>query len=67
MVFREALAFYACRLATGGIDLLCVFVCVDVLHWNDMPVKIAASVLVIVLNYVWSKAWVFRKGGKGDL
>ena len=22
-----------------------------------MPVKIAASVLVIVLNYVWSKAW----------
>ncbi|MCI8849666.1 MAG: GtrA family protein, partial [Oscillibacter sp.] len=36
---------------------------VDLLHFNDGLVKIAASVLVVILNYALSKWIIFRKNG----
>ena len=34
---------------------------VDYCHMNDLVVKIMAQVVVIVLNYVFSKLWIFKK------
>ena len=31
------------------------------LGWNSMAIKLVAQVIVIVLNYVISKLWVFKK------
>jgi len=38
-----------------------LFVFITKLGFGSMVVKIAAQVIVIVLNYVISKLWVFRK------
>ena len=38
-----------------------MFVFVTVLRFNDMIVKIAANIIVIVLNYVLSKFVIFKK------
>ncbi len=62
-ILKEAISFYLCRLGTGVVDWGCMYVMVDVLHWNDMIVKTAVNVLVIILNYVASKLIVFRKRG----
>jgi len=57
---REIIAFFACRLTTGILDLLIMFIFVDLLYCNDLLVKIGANVLVIILNYVASKLIIFK-------
>ena len=59
---RLLLRFYAGRLATLGVEELLLWIFITRLGLPDMPVKIAAQVVVIVLNYVVSKLLVFRKG-----
>ncbi|MCQ2505068.1 MAG: GtrA family protein [Saccharofermentans sp.] len=60
-IVKELLSFFACRLATGGIDWLCMFIFVTRLGWNDILIKIVANVLVIILNYLASKFLIFYK------
>lgn len=60
-VTKELISFFACRLATGVIDWTCMYLFVEVLVWNDMIVKFAANVLVIILNYVASKLLIFKQ------
>jgi len=65
-IAREIASFFACRLATGVVDWLCMYVFVDLLHFDDMVVKVAANVLVIILNYVASRLIIFKKKKGGD-
>ena len=58
---KEVPAFVSCRLATGVMDLVIMYISVDVLHWNAMLMKILSNALVIVLNYVFSKLVIFKK------
>lgn len=58
---REVPAFVSCRLATGVMDLVIMYISVDIMHWNAMLMKLMSNVLVIVLNYVFSKLVIFKK------
>lgn len=58
---REIPAFITCRLATGVMDLLIMYLCVDVMGWHAMLMKILSNILVILLNYVFSKLVIFKK------
>ena len=60
-VLKEMLGFYACRIASGIMEMGMMYVGVDLLHINDKGVKLAANVIVIIANYVLSKLIVFRK------
>ena len=60
-ILREIASFFSCRLATGLLDLGCMFLFVDVLRWNDLLIKALDNVLVVVLNYVASRLLIFRK------
>ncbi len=60
-VLRELVSFVGARLATGLLDLAVMFVGVDVLHGPDLVFKVASNIVVILLNYVFSKLIVFRK------
>ena len=71
-MLRELGAFVAGRAATGLLDMGIMHVAVEVLGprlvpaayrklW-DMGVKLASNVIVIVLNYVFSKLFIFRGG-----
>ena len=61
VVIGEFVKFISARLTTGGIDLLFMFVTVDLLGWNALIMKILANVIVIILNYILSKLIVFKK------
>lgn len=58
--------FISARLLTMVIEVGGVWFLVGVLHWKDMIGKIAAQILVMVLNYVFSKVFVFTTGKKGQ-
>ncbi|MBP3411034.1 MAG: GtrA family protein [Clostridia bacterium] len=60
-IWKEIVSFYSCRIATGVVDWACMFVFVDLLHLNDMAIKVIANILVIILNYVASKLVIFKK------
>ena len=60
-LIKECLSFVWCRLATGIMDMVIMYVTVDMLHWSDMIMKILSNVLVIVLNFVFSKLFIFAK------
>lgn len=58
---KEVMAFISCRIATGILDLVLMYVSVDLMGWNALLMKICSNVLVIILNYVFSKLVIFKK------
>lgn len=60
-IVKEATAFFGCRLATGLLDLGIMWLFVDVLGLNDMVIKVASNIIVVVLNYVASKLMIFKE------
>ena len=58
---KEVVAFISCRLATGILDIVIMYICVDVMQWNALLMKISSNVLVIILNYIFSKLVIFKK------
>ena len=60
-ILREMGSFFLGRAATGALDMAVMYVCVDRLGLPDMPVKLLSNVVVIILNYVVSKLFVFAK------
>lgn len=61
-VVREATAFFSGRLATGVLDTIVMFITVELLGWNDLVMKVISNFIVIILNYVISKFFVFKNG-----
>lgn len=58
---KEVMAFISCRIATGILDLVLMYVSVDLMDWNALLMKICSNVLVIILNYVFSKLVIFKE------
>ena len=58
---REVPAFISCRLATGVLDIVIMFICVDIMGLHALLMKVISNVLVIILNYVFSKLVIFKK------
>ncbi len=58
---KQLLGFYGGRLATFGVEELILLIFITWLGFPSLAVKIAAQVVVQVLNYIVSKLLVFRK------
>ena len=60
ILIKETISFFSCRLLTGLLDMVIMVVFVDMLHFNDIIIKVISNILVIVLNYVASKLIIFN-------
>ena len=60
-VLPELARFLGCRVGSGAAETLILLLTVDILGWNGNVWKLATSVLVVLLNYVGSKLFVFKK------
>ena len=58
---KETISFFSARLFSLGVEELVLYIGVTLLGFNLYLVKLFASVLVIILNYVFSKLFIFRK------
>lgn len=53
--------FFSSRILTGGLDVFIMFISVDILCFNDFIVKIISNILIIIINYLLSKIFIFKK------
>lgn len=58
---RQMLYFFGGRLATLLVEEVILFIFITLLGLNSMLIKVIAQVVVIVVNYIISKFWVFKK------
>lgn len=58
---KEIGSFVFARVATLLIDMLIMYVGVEILFINKMIIKVLANIVVIVANYVFSKLFIFKK------
>ena len=70
VVLPELGGFFLARVATGVVDMVLMWLLIDVVRMDrlelfgllagEMIAKILVNIVVIVLNYVASKLWIFR-------
>lgn len=60
-VLPELGKFVSCRIASGAMETGIIFVTVDLFGWNGNIWKLVTSVLVVILNYIFSKLIVFKQ------
>ncbi|MBR3507732.1 MAG: GtrA family protein [Lachnospiraceae bacterium] len=66
-IFKEFLGFASSRLSTWVLDVVIMWLTVNIFHWNYWICKIfISSVLVMIVNYLFSKFLIFRKKKKQD-
>ena len=61
VVAPELAKFVACRLSSLIMSVAILFVFTDLMGFDGNVMKLAASVLVVIVNYVGSKLLVFKK------
>ena len=61
LVSKEITNFFFFRIVSLGIEMVIMYVFVDLLAINDLITKVIAQVIVILSNYIFSKVFVFKK------
>ena len=61
VLWRELVEFTGARLLSLGVDYACLWLLIEVCRWNGLLSKIVDNVLVVIINYVFSKLIIFRK------
>lgn len=64
VVVPEFIKFAGCRIASGLLETVFLYVTVDISLWNGNIMKLIISILVVILNYVTSKLFVFYKSSE---
>ncbi|ANZ99229.1 teichoic acid glycosylation protein [Carnobacterium divergens] len=62
---KELLLFIWFRLLSGVIDMFLMYVMVSLMIIDQNISKLIVQVIIVVLNYVFSKVFIFKKN-KGD-
>lgn len=60
--FKEFVEFVFCRMLSGLLEVSIMVSCVDMLRLDEYEtcIKLVATVVVIILNYVASKMFIFK-------
>jgi putative flippase GtrA len=58
---NEFILFVGARVVSGFLDTALMFIFVDLFKFNDAFVKIMDGVLVVIINYFFSKLFIFKK------
>lgn len=58
---KEIIEFFKYRLATLVMEVILFYLFINIIKMNDMIAKIILNVLVIILNYIFSKLFIFKK------
>lgn len=58
---KEITSFTTARLFSLAVDMGIMYVFVGLLGANDIIIKIISNIIVIVMNYIFSKWFIFKK------
>ena len=65
VVMKETISFFIARIITLGIDMGIIHLMIDVMKIHEMISKVVANIVVIIVNYIFSKLFIFKKEKKG--
>ncbi|GAD16733.1 GtrA family protein [Lentilactobacillus otakiensis] len=57
---KEMTSFFGGRVATLVVEWILLWIGITLMHQNQILVKILENIVVIILNYFWSKWAVFK-------
>lgn len=60
-VLKEFINFILARVFTLIVETIIVYVGIEKMHGNETLVKVIGQVVIIILNYILSKLWIFKK------
>lgn len=60
-ILQELFSFFKYRFLSLFIDIFSMYSLVSIIKVNDLIAKVLVQILVIILNYYFSKKYVFRK------
>ena len=60
-ILHELLYFYACRAASGVLDVIIMFVAVDIMDWNHTLWKFISNLVMGLCNYLAGRIFIFSK------
>lgn len=60
-LIKEIVSFLGCRVITAIVEIVLMNVLVTVLQFNYMFMKIIVNIVIIVLNFVFSKLIIFKR------
>ena len=66
VVAKELAEFLAARLLSLGVDVVILYVTVEIFGCLELLMKVVSNVVVIVINYIFSKWIIFRKDAAGQ-
>ena len=66
-LWREMLTFFLSRAATIVLEIAGVFILATLIGLGNMLSKVLASIIVVILNYVISNRYVFRKNEEDNV
>lgn len=61
VLIYELTTFFSCRILTGLIDIVIMYIAVNTLSLNAMIFKFVSNVIVVILNFIASKLVIFKK------
>lgn len=63
---KEITYFVGCRLVSAVVEFFMMRITVVYWHWNNFIMKIVTNIVVMILNYIFSKIIIFRKKGANN-
>lgn len=58
---KEMFSFFGFRILSLFLDMGFMYIFVDMLHLNDVIMKLVSNVLIVIANYIFSKLFIFKK------
>lgn len=59
-LIKELSSFVSCRIVSGVIEMILMYIMISIMSLNDFIVKIITNVVVVVLNFIFSKLIIFK-------
>lgn len=59
-LMKEFLSFIGFRLLSGLVEMIMLYIMINLLLINDFLTKIITNIIVIILNYIFSKMLIFK-------
>ena len=60
VIIEEFIKFMNCRFISGLSEVVLLFLFVDLLLMNDIVAKLIIGVLVVLINFIFSKVFIFK-------
>ena len=60
-LLKEIISFYGARVVTLVLETAFLWIAIDKMGFNEILMKIISNIIVIILNYIFSKVFIFKK------